>query len=409
MLAVGAPGIRGNVCPDNGQADKKADQHKHPGAVYIFERSAGGLWTQRACLKGAGAQAMRWFGRITTLSANGQVLVTTSENTDTFSIFERTGQFWTPRGILVPPADKPRHLENWIEGSNQSVALNDDGSVIAIGMQAQNTVYVHQRKDREWSLKATLPAPSSEIGRLTSLGLSVSINGAGTRLAASAYEQVQLYRRADRGSKDCPDDCLEEEDAHEGSPTYGVIALYEVGDGGKWNPASYLRLRPLIPGKGMDNESALVRMSRDGNTVVAGGFGGNYIGAEYFAVSSDGIPTITDEMRKSYSYFTGYAKENIVWKNMFGSSWLRKFSTAWLTERKDGVWQEPTRFRPPAAIERDRFGQSVAIDANGQTIAVGAPMRGAPLTDDRPAPLKFGEGIFHSGAVYIYTRPDPAE
>ena len=106
VLAVGAPGIRGNVCPDNGQADKKADQHKHPGAVYIFERSAGGLWTQRACLKGAGAQAMRWFGRITTLSANGQVLVTTSEVSNTFSIFERTGHFWTPRGILAPPVDK---------------------------------------------------------------------------------------------------------------------------------------------------------------------------------------------------------------------------------------------------------------------------------------------------------------
>ncbi|MCH9662652.1 MAG: FG-GAP repeat protein [Gammaproteobacteria bacterium] len=101
--------------------------------------------------------------------------------------------------------------------------------------------------------------------------------------------------------------------------------------------------------------------------------------------------------------------ENAVWSSKLFNKLDREFGTAWLTERKDGVWQEPTRFRPPAAIERDRFGQSVAIDANGQTIAVGAPMRGAPLTDDRPAPLKFGEGIFHSGAVYIYTRPDPAE
>ena len=114
-------------------------------------------------------------------------------------------------------------------------------------------------------------------------------------------------------------------------------------------------------------------------------------------------------MRKSSSRRTKYTHDNIVWKSTIGSGWDRKFGTAWLTERKDGVWQEPTRFRPPGAIERDRFGQSVAIDANGQTIAVGAPMRAAPLTDDRPAPLKFGEGIFHSGAVYIYTRPDPAE
>ncbi|MCH9662651.1 MAG: hypothetical protein K0U66_03205 [Gammaproteobacteria bacterium] len=276
VLAVGAPVERGNACPDNGQSGTKADQYKHLGAVYIFERSAGGRWTQRACLKGAGEQAMRWFGRATTLSANGQVLVTTSENTDKFSIFERTGQFWTPRGILAPPADKPRLLNEWHEGSTQSVALNDDGSVIAIGMQAQNTVYVHQRKDREWSLKATLPAPSSEIGRLTSLGLSVSINGAGTRLAASAYEQVQLYRRANRGSKDCPDDCVEKAAAEtQYLPFYGAIILYEVGDGGKWSLVSHLRLQPLISKRVMlYSVSALVQMSRDGNTVVAGGLAG---------------------------------------------------------------------------------------------------------------------------------------
>ena len=62
-----------------------------------------------------------------------------------------------------------------------------------------------------------------------------------------------------------------------------------------WNLVSHMRLRPLISGYTLLlSESALVRMSRDGNTVVAGGYGGNYIGAEYFAVSSDSIPTITE-------------------------------------------------------------------------------------------------------------------
>ena len=124
----------------------------------------------------------------------------------------------------------------------------------------------------------------------------------------------------------------------------------------------------------LSSESALVRMSRDGNSVVVGGFGSNYIGAEYFAVASDDIPTITDDL-------TEYASKNTVWKSRIsgGRGKRIRHCLAHRTHRRR-PGKSQCDFRPPGALERDRFGQSVAIDASGQNHCRRRPNARRPTT-----------------------------
>ncbi|MCA8838440.1 MAG: FG-GAP repeat protein [Proteobacteria bacterium] len=56
----------------------------------------------------------------------------------------------------------------------------------------------------------------------------------------------------------------------------------------------------------------------------------------------------------------------------------------------------------------DRFGRSVSIKTNGQTIAVSAPRHDTPR-GDRPALISSDDDIHDAGSVFIYNRPSTGE
>ena len=462
-LAVGARGTDSRTCQNKKRSHYVSPYENIAGAAYIFERSAAGRWVQHACLDGSDDDEEKFlFGEQVALSGDGQLLVITSEHKERrynlVHVYYRSGLNWLRVSAPKSPTDEPYNLKQWRAGYAWSFTVNNDGSVIAISAQGWNTIFVYTRDEsstldrldsqgaaktqgvantldgpdepntRGWQLSAVLEPPMSEIGQVAWLGMSVSLNGAGDRLVATAVEKIRLYRQADRGSKGCPKNCVKE-DTSEDLPFYGLMVIYEMTVDGEWRLQAQRRVTSLIPGyvkQGIKPYTAA--MSSDGDIIIVGGFSEDFLGTAYTSVADDGIPTIPTEMRNNPAYTSrpygvvrlypderpnmqpgklwGY--ETATWDRGYHRP-KRAYESAWLTVRKDGVWQQPARIRPPGANQHDRFGQSVAIDAIGQTIAVGAPKRSAPLTDGRPAPLKYIDGILQSGAVFIYIHSDTDE
>nr|MCA8838164.1 FG-GAP repeat protein [Pseudomonadota bacterium] len=429
-LAIGAPGTDPSTCQNKKRSSSVGGNESYVGAAYVFERSAAGRWTQHTCLDNNGEEATYRFGEKVTLSGDGQLLVINSDSKKreykAVHVFERNSSNWlrgsAPKPPTKPPVGELYIHEDWGPAYAWSFAINNDGSVMAISAQAWNTVFVYTRDEphaldgsdkshtRGWQLSAVLEPPSSEIGKVARLGMSVSLNGAGDRLVATAAEKIHLYRPTDRGIKNCLKNCVKV-DTSEDLPYYGLMAVYQMTADGDWGLQAQLRVTPLIPGYiELDGDSYTSAMSFDGDIVVVGGFGEDFLGRSFASIAGDGIPTIPTELRKK-PVLPDRGYENVDWGRGFQPV-QRYHEAAWLAVRKDGIWQKTPQLRPPAAPdanERDRFGLSVAIDAIGQTIAIGAPMRSAPITDNRPAPLKYSDGILQSGAAFIYIRPDTDE
>ncbi len=90
----------------------------------------------------------------TTLSANGQVLVTTSETAIPSAFSNGAGNRGDPEAFsLFLPWTNHAISRSGQEGSAQSATLNDDGSVIAIGLQSSKHRLCLPTQRPDWSLK----------------------------------------------------------------------------------------------------------------------------------------------------------------------------------------------------------------------------------------------------------------
>ena len=416
-LAAGAPGHGSRGEWAQGQPGSPADDLSHSGAVYVFTRSGAGGWKQAARLNAADAGAGEEFGTLVTLSADGRVLAVGCrkyQENKTIYLFRRNKGHWQQSDIIT--IRKPRRHDV----SASPFAMNNNGSLLAVGVPGENAVQLYKRSASGWQTDKRLSVPAAVAQRVWSLGMSVSLSGSGGRLATVAYEDLWMYKTVVESVDDCSEDCLERDsarqqrllefcmenfqrdDCFERDPDprktlYSpVLFIYEQTRDG-WHLQTRLRLPPAIARIGNFSTSHFdyaVSMSRDGRTVIAGGFGDDIPGSAFVNVEDEGIPVVSGENFR-------HAENEAMGLH-------RNLGAAWLTVFKDGTWQEPIRFQAPAPEHDDRFGRSVDIDANGQTIAVGAPRRDTPR-GDRPTLISFDDDIHDAGSVFIYSLPNAVE
>jgi hypothetical protein len=257
-------------------------------------------------------------------------------------IYVRSGGVWSPQAYLKAPADT-----DWLRFGT-AVAISDDGNTLAVstpyGTGAIGHVYVFTRSAGTWSQQAMLSPTTTEPSDF--FGWSVSISGNGDMIAAGATSEAS-------GTGDVNDNS---------APAAGAVYVFTRA-GTIWDQQAYIK--PLTPEMG-DNFGYRVALSSDTTTL---------------AVSAPFEDSGTTSPTDNSAAFAG---------------------AAYVFTRSGLVWTQQAYLKASNIDAGDAFGKTLAINANGSTLVVGATgeQSGAvgingDQTDD---------SITLAGAAYVLTR-----
>ncbi|HET7204181.1 MAG TPA: Calx-beta domain-containing protein [Steroidobacteraceae bacterium] len=359
-LAVGAPG----------------DGDGSSGAAYVYTRS-GSAWSGSASLS---ASDSRFFGLSIAVSREGNTLAVGAPGdafcdigSDTCSplgavyVYTRSGSAWSG-------PDYADARLNQLFG--YSLALSHDGNTLAVGAPGEDrtgsgTVYVYTRSGLTWS-GDPVPVKASNTGPGQFFGFSVALSQDGSTLAAGAPGEGSATTGIDGDQVyDCntapPTNC---------ASSAGAVYVY-TRSGSAWSAPVYVKASNTGPS---DRFGSAAVLNRDGS-VLAVGAPGEFGGTAGLANAANDASN--DELPGAGAVYV-YTRTN--------SSWT------------------PTQYAKASNPDvDDGFGWSLALDAEGSQLAVGAAgedggtagFNGNEFDDDcgTSADANCADG---SGAVYIY-------
>jgi len=315
-LAVGANVEASNATGINGnQSDNSAPSS---GAVYVFTRS-GTAWSQQAYVKASNTGGNDYFGASVALSADGNTLAV---------------------GANTEASNAPG-----INGNQSDNSASSSGAV-----------YLFTRSGTAWSQQAYVKASNTGAG--DRFGASVSLSADGKTLAVGAIGEASNATGINGNQSD--------------NSAYFSGAVYVFTHGGTaWSQQAYVKASNTGE---YDNFGQSVTLSADGNTLAVGAIGE--------ASSATGI--------------NGNQLDN----SAFGSG------AVYLFTRSGTAWSQQAYVKASNTGGNDYFGTSVALSANGNTLAVGAYGEKSSATGINGDPLDNSASA--SGAVYLFTRSGTA-
>jgi hypothetical protein len=360
------------------------------GAVYIFTRSAG-AWSQQAYVKASNPGASDLFGSAVALSGDGDTLAVGAafEDSGTTGIDSMPNELASSAGAVYVFT---RNAGAWsqqayVKASNSgasdlfgnTVALSGDGNTLAVGApgedsslagvtagvvneatagngaSASGAVYIYNRDAGTWSQQAYVKASNTGAG--DNFGMSVSLSGDGNTLAVgAAAEDSAAAGIGGNQSADCgvvtPVNC---------ALNSGAAYVY-TRSAGLWSQQAYVKASNTGAG---DQFGISVALSGDGSTLA--------VGAHFEDSSGVGIGSTPNELADSAGAVYVYAQ---------GA----------------GVWSQQAYVKA-SNVPVQRFGSSVAVGADGNTLAVGAQLEDSAATGIGSTPAGFAAD---SGAAYLY-------
>lgn len=264
----------------------------------------------------------------------------------------------------------------------QSVALSSDGSTLAVGAHADDSlvagsgaVYVFTRSPTGWTQQALLKAATPATG--SRFGVSVALSSDGQRLAVGASGHDHFR---------------------------GAIYIFERSNGNwaqQWFQPDPLP-RTMI---GSWREFGWsIALSGDGSTLTAGRIDGDYnvlvFGLDHGNWTSQAAIPAT-ETRDVTSHALSADGNILAIGRDHAATAAGATGVVDIYERNLGSWSRTGQLVAPNAGELDGFGWSVAIAEDGQTIAVGAAFEDSDATGINGSQ---GDGSPDSGAVYVFAR-----
>jgi hypothetical protein len=381
-LAVGAfvedsasAGINGDATDDSAQDS---------GAVYVFTRS-NGVWSQQAYVKAANADPGDEFGTRVALSADGDTLAVGAPREDSSAtgvdgdatddsatdsgavyVFGRDGDDWTQRAYIKPAVAGEGDQFGF------SIALAADGAALAVGAPLEDSAatgidgdasddsaglsgaaYVFARDGGIWSQQAYVKPVTTGAG--DRFGSGVALAGDGATLAVGAPFEDSAATGIDG-------------DASDDSADSSGAAYVFVRDDDSWVQQAYVKSSATDAN---DFFGSRVALAADGDTLAVG------------ATGDDSAATgINGDAADNSTPLSG---------------------AAYVFSRNDGTWAWQAYLKAANTGAGDRFGASVTLAADGDTLAVGAEGEGSPATgidgatgDDNATRL--------TGAVYVFAR-----
>ncbi len=344
-LAVGAPREdSAAIGVDGDQGDGAVDA----GAVYVFVRS-GATWSQQAYVKASNTGAGDLFGSSVALSGDGLTLAVGARDEDSSAtgidgaqgqgaldsgavyVFARSGAVWSQQAYVKASTTELR------DNFGGSIALSSDGSILAVGASLEDSaatgidgaqgqgaldsgaVYVFARSGAVWSQQAYVKASNTEAYDQFGETLALSADGATLAVGTMLEDSGMPGNQAD--------------DSAESS---GAVYVF-VRSGATWAQRAFLKAAPIGAG---DRFGRSLALSGDGMLLTVG------------APWEDGAATGVN----------GDAADDSA----------PDAGAVFVFARGAGTWTQDAYVKATDTRSRDYFGESVALSADGATLAVGA-------------------------------------
>ncbi len=254
-----------------------------------------------------------------------------------------------------------------------SVSLSGDGNTLAVGAWGEDgsstgvngaqddnaasnsgAVYVFRRIGGAWSQQAYIKA--SNTGRDDSFGRNVSLNGDGNTLAVGA----RFENSSSTGVNGAQDD--------NNSSATGAVYVFRFNTTSRtWSQQAYIKASNTGV---LDEFGNSVSLSADGNTLA--------VGAAFEDSSSTGV--------------NGAQNDNTAANS--GAVYLFRFNTT------SSIWSQQAYIKASNTGADDRFGFSVSLSADGNTLAVGATYEDGSSTGVNGT--QNNNTASNSGAVYVF-------
>lgn len=366
-MAVGAP-LEDSASGANGDQSNNASIDS--GAVYVFVRS-GTIWIQQAYLKSTNPGTDDRFGSSIALSADGSTLAVGAPNEDSNAtgvggdsannvatdsgaayVFTRSGTTWSPQAYVKASNTGASDI------FGQSVALSGDGSILVVGAPLEDSsstgingalneagtnpgaVYAFTRDGTTWSQQAYIKA-SIFVNR-NQFGWSVALSADSTTLAVGANNESSILNGA------------------------GAVFLF-THSRTDWSQQAILKASNLGT---FDNFGTSVALSADGSTLA--------VGAPFEDSPASGI---NGDQSLDSALDAG---------------------AAYLFTRSGPTWSQQAYVKASNTGAGDNFGGSVALSADGSTLAVGALLEDSKSTGI--GGNQADNSKLDSGAAYVFVR-----
>jgi len=284
-LAVGARNEESAAIGVNG--DQADNSEVRAGAVYVFTRESGGVWTQQAYVKASNTDGGDQFGSSVALSGDGNTLAVgagrednaatgvngkqadnSAVNAGAVYVFTRdSGGVWTQQAYV-----KASNTDG-DDRFGQSVTLSGDGNTLAVGAvqesgaatgvngdQADNSevsagaVYVFTRDGGGvWTQQAYVKASNTDAS--DQFGRSVALSGDGNTLAVGAVQESSAATGVNGIHAD------------NSAVRAGAVYVFTRDGGGVWTQQAYVKASNT---DASDQFGSSVALSGDGNTLAVG-------------------------------------------------------------------------------------------------------------------------------------------
>ncbi len=344
------------------------------GAVYVFTRNSITLeWSRQAYIKASNAEENDRFGFAISLNNDGSTLVVSAIREDSNAtsingnqnnnlslgsgaayVFVRDSSSlnWSQQAYIKSSSSEA------LDGFGQSLSLNANGNTLAVSTTRESSnagaVYVFERSSSNWVQQAYIKASNTDEN--DEFGHSISISRDGNTLAVGAISEDSAATGIDGDQGNLS-----------GSTTFNTGAVYLfTRNNATWSQQEYIKASTTYS---EDQFGWSVALSGDGRTLA--------VGARNESSQTMGI--------------NGDDSDNSL--NDAGAVYLFTLS---------GVnWVQQAYIKAENPDNGDRFGSSVTLNENGNTLAVGALNESGHATGINGS---ISNAKSDSGAVYVFSR-----
>jgi trimeric autotransporter adhesin len=303
------------------------------------------------------------------------------------------------------------------DGFGGTISLSADGNTLAVGSSSESSigigingnqsdnsapsagaVYIFIKSGGSWTQQAYLKASNTDPD--DRFGITVSLSADGNTLVVGAPGEASKAVGIDSNQSD-------------NSASFSGAVYVFVRSGNAWQQQSYVKASNTTSG---DLFGSVVTISPDGSTLAVAApqyrrpdeqnDGVVYIFVRVGLIWSQ--QAVFKSVSSSSSVFgaaislSGDGNTLAVGAPYFPVGLSRNVGEVQLFFRVGGLWSKPSYLRASNLDDFDRFGWSVALSADGSTLAVGAPGESSKARgvngnrNDNSSPS--------SGAVYLFSK-----
>jgi len=239
-----------------------------------------------------------------------------------------------------------------------SVGLSGNGDTMAVGTydedRGKGAVYIFTRKESVWSQQNRLTASNAEAG--DSLGCAVAISDDGNTVAAGAFDEDSLLKGIQpptEGTNDAKSDV-----------STGAAYVF-VRNGTAWTQQAFIKATNT---RLNDQFAWALALSHDGNTLVVGSH-----------LEDSGATGLNGDQEDASAEDSG---------------------AVYVYARSGTNWTPVAYVKAPNTKASAEFGISLALNADGKVLAVGAFKESGGGVGINP--VKSAKPSTESGAAYVY-------